>query len=114
MTEPPTGNSRPNPAPYPGHPMYPYTVQPPFNTYAILALVLACVVLPPLGIYFGGQAKKQIAQTGERGIELARAAVIVGWVLTAFMLAVFVLWCAFAVVFLGLFGVVGSGVTTHT
>ena len=42
-------------------------------------LVLAVVVLPPLGIYFGNLAKKQIGESGERGIELANAAVIVGW-----------------------------------
>jgi hypothetical protein len=73
----------------------PYVYQPPtpYNTYAILSLVLAVVVLPPLGIYFGNLAKKQITETGERGIELADAAVVVGWVMSILMLAFLTLWC---------------------
>jgi hypothetical protein len=109
MTEPTNGY----PPPYAGPPPIRYPTQPPYNTYAILAIVLACFVLPPLGIYFGHQAKAQIAQTGERGIELARAAVIVGWVLTALMALMIVLWCAFAVFFLGLFGLAGTGIASH-
>jgi hypothetical protein len=88
---------QPPPAGYQQQPPYnPYGVYkplPPYNTYAILALVLAVIVLPPLGIYFGNVAKKQIAQTGERGIELANAAVIVGWVMTVLLGAFFILWC---------------------
>jgi peptidyl-prolyl cis-trans isomerase B (cyclophilin B) len=46
-------------------------------------------VFPPLGIYFGYKAKQQIANTGERGVELANAGVIVGWIFTSF----YILWC---------------------
>jgi len=53
---------------------------PPYNTLAVLALVLGIMVLPPLGIYFGHKAQQQIAQTGERGIELAKVGVVSGWI----------------------------------
>ena len=69
---------------------------PPYNTLAILALVLGVMVLPPLGIYFGHKAQEQIAQTGERGVELAKAGVLVGWILTVFYGLFFVAWCCFA------------------
>src|SRR5262249_14395323 len=82
---------QPPPAPY--QPYGVYKPPPPYNTYAILSLVLAVIVLPPLGIYFGNVAKKQIATTGERGIELANAAVIVGWVMSILMVGFLVLWC---------------------
>ena len=89
--------------PPPGYPGYP--VQPPLNTYAILGLILAIFVLPPLGIYFGTKAQQQIAVTGERGVELAKAAVVVGWVLSILFAVLFLIWCAFAVsIFSGLFG----------
>ena len=94
--------------PYPG-----YRPLPPYNTYAILALVLAVVVLPPLGIYFGNLAKKQIAESGERGIELANAAVIVGWVLTGILAVGLVLWCAvFGSMMLGFFSFFGAAAAT--
>ncbi len=85
------------PPPYP----YPYVVQPPWNTYAILSLVFAFAVFAPLGIYFGTKAKEQIAQTGERGIELANIGVIAGWILTCLLAAFLVVWCAFFFTFLG-------------
>ena len=64
-------------------PGYVWYQPPPYNTLAILALVLGVMVLPPLGIYFGHKAQEQIAQTGERGVELAKAGVVVGWILTS-------------------------------
>jgi len=82
---------------------------PPYNTLAVLALVLGIMVLPPLGIYFGHKAQQQIAQTGERGIELANAAVIVGWVLSGILAVGFVLWCAvFGSMMFGFFSIFGS------
>jgi hypothetical protein len=106
---PPTYPGQPG---YPGYPPYqPYPAYqplPPYNTYAILSLVFAIAVLPPLGIYFGAKAKQQIAASGERGIELAKAGYIVGWVLTGIYLAFFLVWCAFAVFFLGMFGQFGA------
>jgi hypothetical protein len=95
--------------PPPPYNPYGYQPPPPYNTYAILALVLAIVVLPPLGIYFGSVAKKQIAQTGERGIELANAAVIVGWVMTIILGVALTLWCAlFGSMMFGFFTFWGS------
>jgi hypothetical protein len=96
------------PSPYlpaPSQPGYqPPPPQPPYNTYAILALVLGVLVLPPLGIYFGHVAKRQIAASGERGIELAQAAIVVGWVLTALMGVFLLVFCAFFLLWLGAFG----------
>jgi UPF0716 family protein affecting phage T7 exclusion len=62
---------------------------PPYNVLAILSLVLGIMVLPPLGIYFGHKAQAQIAQTGERGVELAKAGVVVGWILTSLYVLMF-------------------------
>jgi Domain of unknown function (DUF4190) len=104
-TGPPPGPGgypgQPGPGGYPGQPPagygvpgYPYGVyQPPMNTYAILSLVLGIAVLPPLGIYFGYQARKQIAVTGERGSELATAGIVIGWVLSSIFAAFILLWC---------------------
>jgi peptidyl-prolyl cis-trans isomerase B (cyclophilin B) len=78
-------------------PPYPYVQYPPFNPYAILSLVFAIFVLPPLGIYFGNVAKRQIAATGERGIELANVGVICGWILSVVMGLFLVVWCGFFV-----------------
>jgi peptidyl-prolyl cis-trans isomerase B (cyclophilin B) len=80
--------------PPPGYPAY--VPQPPLNTYALLSLVLGVMVLPPLGIYFGNKAKEQIAASGERGIELARVGVIVGWILTIVYGLFIVVWCCLA------------------
>jgi Domain of unknown function (DUF4190) len=103
---PPTYPGQPG---YPGTPPYPvYQPLPPYNTYAILALVFAIAILPPLGIYFGAKAKQQIAVSGERGLELAKAGYITGWVLTGIYLVFFLIWCAFAVFFLGMFGLFGA------
>src|SRR5690242_3771937 len=104
VTEPP--NPSPSNGPYPPPPYGPYV--PPMNTYAILSLVFAVAVFAPLGIYFGKKAQQQIAQTGERGIELAKAGVICGWVFSSLM-ALFILgWCGFAALIIGT-GVSHSG-----
>jgi hypothetical protein len=82
------------PAQVPGPPPYPpYGYPPPINMYAILALVFGAMVFPPLGIYFGSKAKKQIAQTGERGVELATAGLVVGWIFTAIYGLFVLVWC---------------------
>jgi len=84
MTE---SSQPPPPQPPPPYPYVPYP--PPFNTYAILSLVFALFVFAPLGIYFGKVAKRQIAQTGERGIELANVGIICGWIFSVML----VIWC---------------------
>lgn len=57
----------------------------PTNTYATLSLVMSilgfmgfALIGPILGIVFGQMAKKQIAQSGEDGMGLANAGVILG------------------------------------
>jgi hypothetical protein len=114
MTDQPQGQQPPpiyQPAPY--NPYAGYRPPPPYNTYAILALIFAVAVLPPLGIYFGNLAKKQIAETGERGIELANAAVIVGWVLSGILAAGLILWCAvFGSMMFGFFSFFGAAAGT--
>ena len=84
-------------------PYQPYPPPPPYNTYAILSLVLALFVLPPLGIYFGRKARQEIARTGERGAELATAGIVCGWVLTATFGVFMVIWCVGAVLWMGAF-----------
>lgn len=77
--------------PYPpGYPPY-YA---PYNTYAILSLVLTVAVFPPLGIYFGNKAKQQIAQTGERGTELATVGIVLGWIFTGIFGVAILIWCS--------------------
>lgn len=84
----------------------PYPPPRPFNTYAIIAIIMACFVLPPLGIYFGHEAKKQIAATGEQGAELAQASIVIGWVLTILMVVMLLAFCAFFAIWLGVFSAV--------
>ncbi len=102
MTDlPPPQHSSPTPNPMPGYPPYPpHAYAAPFNTYAILALVFGAMVFPPLGIYFGKKAKDQIAQTGERGAELATAGTVVGWIFTSLYALMFIVWCGVAAVLL--------------
>ena len=74
MTDQPQGQQPPpiyQPAAY--NPYAGYKPPPPYNTYAILALIFAVVVLPPLGIYFGQMAKKQIAQTNVMTVKVSPA-----------------------------------------
>ncbi len=88
---------RPPPPPNAAYPPYPpYAYPPPYNTFAILALVFAVAILPPLGIYFGRKARKQIAESGERGSEFATVGIVVGSILTGFYALFIVLWCALA------------------
>jgi hypothetical protein len=67
---------------------------------AIVALVLSLSgfivgISAPIGAILGHMASRQIAQTGEEGAGLAKAAIIIGWILTGlFLLAV----CLFVVV----------------
>jgi uncharacterized transporter YbjL len=73
------------PVPYgsvtaPGQP-YAYYAQPPTNTLAIVALILAFFV-SVAGVICGHIALSQIKRTGEQGHGLALAAVVVGYVIT--------------------------------
>jgi hypothetical protein len=89
---PPPGYSPP-PA-YPPHSYGPPGYPPagwgrPTNTMAILALVMA-FVFAPAGLVLGIVARKQIRQTGEDGDGLALAGIIVGGVVTALFVLMFV------------------------
>ncbi|MFU8870817.1 DUF4190 domain-containing protein [Micromonospora sp. SL4-19] len=69
------------------------------NTMAIVALVLSLVgiascITAPIGAILGHVARKQIRETGEQGEGMAKAAIIVGWILTGLL----VLLVAFYVV----------------
>ena len=66
----------------PYQPGYPYPPMPPStNTLAILALVFA-FVFAPAAIVMGVIARKQIRRTGEQGMGLATAGMVVGIVFT--------------------------------
>jgi len=58
---------------------------------AIVALVCSLAglftgITAPVGAILGHVASRQIAQTGEDGAGIAKAAIIVGWILTGLML----------------------------
>ncbi len=72
------------------------------NVMAILALVFA-FVFSPLGIVFGAIAKRQISQTGEQGMGLAKAGFWLGIAFTVLS----VLWVVFVFVLAA-----SSGTTT--
>jgi hypothetical protein len=59
------------------------------------------VVFPPVGIWLGYQARKQIAQTGERGGELATAGIVIGWIYTGLFGLFFIVWCGLALTMIG-------------
>ncbi|MEH1166693.1 DUF4190 domain-containing protein [Micromonospora sp. CPCC 205539] len=83
--QPPAGYAVPGyPPPYAG---YGYPPPQKTNGTAIAALVLAliglsCGLTAPVGAILGHVAQKQIRLTGEAGEGMAKAAIIVGWVLT--------------------------------
>lgn len=84
------------PPPYAG---YGYPVPQKTNGMAIAALVLALLgltscITAPVGAILGHVAQKQIRLSGEGGEGMAKAAIIVGWILTGLL----VLLIAFYVV----------------
>ncbi|MFD2766795.1 DUF4190 domain-containing protein [Micromonospora eburnea] len=73
--------------PPPGYPAY---VPAKTNTMAIVALVLSLVgigtcIAAPIGAILGHVARKQIRETGEQGEGMAKAAIIIGWILTGLL-----------------------------
>ncbi|WP_262286970.1 DUF4190 domain-containing protein [Micromonospora sp. MA102] len=87
------------PAAYPGY-------APPSsktNTLAIVALVLSLVgftscITAPVGAIMGHVARKQIRQTGEQGEGMAKAAIIVGWILTALLVLLIIFYVVMIVI----------------
>jgi hypothetical protein len=77
---------------YPGAPPG-YGAPPPggtTNTMAIISLVLSLAgllvgITAPVGAVLGHVARKQIRERGEQGDGMALAGIIVGWILTGFM-----------------------------
>jgi len=61
-----------------------YAPRPKMNTHAILSVVFALFVCGGIGsilaIFQGRMAKEEIAATGERGLALASAGMILGWI----------------------------------
>ncbi|WP_230686414.1 DUF4190 domain-containing protein [Catellatospora vulcania] len=98
----------------------PYGQQPPYggypparpqNSMALVALILSLVglmtwITAPIGAILGHSAMKQIRQTGEDGEGMAKAAIIVGWIITG--LGIIGCLCAFGLPFLALIGVSGA------
>lgn len=84
---PPVGYPPAQPHGYPPVPPgYGYP-QPKTNAMAIAALVLALLgvsscITAPIGAIMGHAAMRQIRETGEGGEGMAKAAIIVGWILT--------------------------------
>ncbi|MFI6261918.1 DUF4190 domain-containing protein [Micromonospora sp. NPDC051006] len=89
--------------PAPGHPGYGYAPPQKTNGLAIAALVLSLIgltscITAPIGAILGHMAQKQIRVTGEGGEGMAKAAIIVGWILTALLVLV-ILFYAAAIIF---------------
>ncbi|MEU7821322.1 DUF4190 domain-containing protein [Catellatospora sp. NPDC049133] len=84
------------------------------NSMALVALILSLVglmtwITAPIGAIIGHSAMKQIRQTGEDGEGMAKAAIIVGWIITG--LGIVGCLCAFGLPFLAMIGV--SGASTY-
>ncbi|MGW4499257.1 DUF4190 domain-containing protein [Micromonospora sp. NPDC004336] len=85
--------------PPPAYPMYGYAAPQRTNGIAIAALVLALVgfascITAPVGAILGHVAQKQIQQTGESGEGMAKAAIIIGWILTGLIVLAILFYVA--------------------
>ncbi|MEV0215158.1 DUF4190 domain-containing protein [Micromonospora sp. NPDC050695] len=96
----PPGYPSPGYAP-PGYPPqysgYGYPPPPKTNGLAIAALVLALVgfascITAPVGAILGHVAQKQIRLSGEGGEGMAKAAIIIGWILTALLVLLIIFY----------------------
>ncbi|XTZ14042.1 DUF4190 domain-containing protein [Micromonospora echinospora] len=85
---PPAGYAAPAAYPPPGgYPAYPYPPARPTNSLALVSLILSVLgitscITAPIGAILGHVARRQIRERGEDGDGLAKAGIIVGWVLT--------------------------------
>jgi len=79
-----------------GYPIHGQVMIPPAprNGMAVAALVLALAgvvtfgVTGPVGVILGYIARRRIRETGEQGETTARFGIIIGWVMTAYLIAV--------------------------
>ncbi|MGC4865182.1 DUF4190 domain-containing protein [Micromonospora sp. DT53] len=83
----------------PQYPGYGYPQPPKTNGLAIAAFVLALIgftscITAPIGAILGHVAQKQIRLSGEGGAGMAKAAIIVGWILTGFLVLVILFYAA--------------------
>jgi hypothetical protein len=99
-----------------GQPGYgqPIFVNRPTNGMAIAALVcslagLAVFISAPVGAILGHVARKQIRESGEQGDGMALAGIIVGWILTGFMLCACAVYAGLLATLFGL----GGGASTQ-
>ena len=98
------GYVAPQAAYYPGYPAYAYPPPAKTNGLAIAAMVcaiagLATCISAPVGAILGHVARRQIRERGEAGGGMALTGIIVGWILTAGLLAYlafigFAIWMA--------------------
>ncbi|WP_442935093.1 DUF4190 domain-containing protein [Micromonospora sp. CPCC 206061] len=99
MTDPQVPDYGYAPPPRPGPPQYgPPQPGPRTNGLAIASLVLSLAsisvcVSAPIGAVLGHIARRQIAERGESGDGMARAGIIIGWIVTALLGAVILLGC---------------------
>ena len=107
---PPPSTPQPPPQPFGSQPPYPgAATPPPTNVMAIVSLICSLAGLivgisAPVGAILGHIALKQIRERGEQGEGMAKAGIIVGWVLTG----LFLLCCG--VSGLGFLSTLGSNV----
>ncbi|MCW3842090.1 DUF4190 domain-containing protein [Micromonospora yasonensis] len=96
-----------NPYPAGGYPppAYPAYAAPSTKTngLAIVALVLALVgftscITAPIGAILGHVARKQIRETGEQGDGMAKAGIIIGWILTGLMVVLIAVYIVVIVI----------------
>ncbi|WP_341718895.1 DUF4190 domain-containing protein [Micromonospora sp. FIMYZ51] len=90
----PVGYPPPQPGYPPPQPGYGYP-QRQTNSMAIVALVLSLIgigscITAPIGAIMGHVAMRQIRETGESGEGMAKAAIIVGWILTGLLALVII------------------------
>lgn len=104
MTDPQVPDYGYAPPPRPGPQQYgppQYGPPPPgqrTNGLAIASLVLSLAsvsvcISAPIGAILGHIARRQIAERGESGDGMARAGIIIGWIVTALLAAVILLGC---------------------
>jgi lipopolysaccharide/colanic/teichoic acid biosynthesis glycosyltransferase len=65
----------------------------------VLSLVgFTSCITAPVGAIMGHVARKQIRQTGEQGEGMAKAAIIVGWILTALLVLLIIFYVVMIVI----------------
>lgn len=81
---------------YPGYPTYPGYAQPRGTNAMAIASLVSAFLIAPLGIVFGHISLSQLKRSGEEGRGLAIAGLVIGYVMTAFIVIAIVItvWLA--------------------